>query len=151
MKKSIKGNLVTLAEDGEFDIIIHGQNCFHSWGKGIVKEIARTFPAAKRADLDTSYGKKKKLGSYSHAVIPLKSGKELIVINAYTQFDFGQKKVHLNYRALEEVFIKIAQNFPDKTIAYPKIGAGRAGGDWKKISAIIDEQLKDFEHTLVVL
>jgi len=150
MKKSIKGNLITLAKEGEFDVIVHGQNCLHSWGNGIVKELGRSFPEAKRADKATPFKDKKKLGTYSQAKVTLKSGKELIIVNAYTQYDFGQKKVHLNYRALEEVFNLIARDFPDKTIAYPKIGAGRAGGDWKKISTIIDEKLKNNNHILVV-
>ena len=38
-----------------------------------------------------------------------------------------------------------------KNLAYPKIGAGRAGGDWDKISKIIDSCLTENNHTLVVL
>lgn len=151
MKNTIKGNLIALAKTGEFDVIIHGQNCFHSWGKGIVKEIAKDFPEAKRVDLLTAYGDKNKLGTYSYAKVKLKSGKELIIINAYTQFHYRGKGVHLNYNALETIFSNISNEFLDKKIAYPKIGAGRAGGDWKKISKIIDEKLIGFEHTLVVL
>ena len=56
MKKTIKGNLITMSLLGDFDVIIHGQNCFHSWGAGIVKEIARSYPAAKVADLNTKKG-----------------------------------------------------------------------------------------------
>ena len=34
-------------------------------------------------------------------------------------------------------------------IAYPRIGAGLARGDWNVIAKIIDEQLHGEEHTLV--
>jgi len=151
MKKTIKGNLITMSLLGDFDVIIHGQNCFHSWGAGIVKEIARSYPAAKVADLNTKKGDKKKLGTYSSAKITLNNGKELIVVNAYTQYSYGVKKCHLNDRALQEVFQKISVDFEGKKIAYPKIGAGRAGGDWKKISVVIDKEFENIDHTLVVI
>ena len=73
--EKIFGNLVTKAKDAQFDIIIHCQNCFHGWKKGIVTEIASTFPEAKEADLATCYGDKKKLGTYSSATINLEGGK----------------------------------------------------------------------------
>jgi hypothetical protein len=36
-----------------------------------------------------------------------------------------------------------------KRIAYPKIGAGKARGDWTRRSAIIDAELEGEDHTLV--
>ena len=35
----VKGNLVTLALAGEFDVIIHGCNCFNTMGSGVAKDI----------------------------------------------------------------------------------------------------------------
>lgn len=149
-QNTIKGNLISLAKNGDFDVIIHGQNCIHGWGAGMAKDIARIFPQAKKADLATKNGDKKKLGTYSYANIMLDNGKELIVVNAYTQFKYGQG-INVNYRAMEDVFILINENFKGKNLAYPKIGAGRAGGDWAKISKIIDSCLTENNHTLVVL
>mgnify|MGYP001795501660 FL=1 len=37
--KTIKGDLVKLAIKGEFDLIIHGCNCFCTMGAGIAKTI----------------------------------------------------------------------------------------------------------------
>lgn len=151
MKNKVKkGNLIQMALDGHFDGIIHGQNCIHGWGAGIAKDIARHMPAAKKADLATRKGDKKKLGKYSMAKIKLDNGKELIVINAYTQYKYGQG-IHVNYRAMDDVFELINKDFPGLHFAYPKIGAGRAGGDWKRISSIIDLNMTDTDHTLVVL
>lgn len=149
-KHTIKGDLIKMAKNGDFDVIVHGQNCIHGWGAGIAKDIGRVFNAAKKADLSTKYGDKKKLGDYSYAVIKLDCGKKLVVVNAYTQYKYGQG-VHLNMRALSQVFEKINKDFKNKNIAYPKIGAGRAGGKWKEISEVIDEKLVDLDHTLVVL
>lgn len=45
MLKHIKGNLIDLAEEGEFDIIIHGCNCQNTMGsvlrKRFVNDIRR--------------------------------------------------------------------------------------------------------------
>lgn len=57
----------------------------------------------------------------------------------------------LGYEAIEKVFGSIADNFYGKRIAYPKIGAGLAGGDWEIISSIIDEELEGMDHTVVIL
>ncbi len=149
MKTIIKGNLIHFAKQGYFDIIIHGQNCKHGWKKGIAHTIALKFPEAKKSDLNTPYGDKKKLGSYSYAVIMLESGKQLIVINAYTQFNYGQGN-HLNLNALRSCFEKIKNDFPNLHYAYPKIGAGLAGGNWKDINSVIEDVFSQQKHTLVV-
>ncbi|HBG21357.1 MAG TPA: phosphatase, partial [Desulfobulbaceae bacterium] len=40
--------------------------------------------------------------------------------------------------------------FAGKKIGYPKIGAGLGGGNWDRISAIIDEELAGEDHSLVL-
>jgi O-acetyl-ADP-ribose deacetylase (regulator of RNase III) len=47
-------------------------------------------------------------------------------------------------------FRQIKKRFSGKRIGYPKIGAGFGGGDWERIAAIIDQELKGEDHTLVV-
>ncbi len=149
MKKTLKGDLIHFAKQGCFDLIIHGQNCKHGWKKGIAHTIGLHFPQAKKSDLETLYGDKKKLGSYSYANITLDSGKNLIVVNAYTQFNYGQGN-HLNIKALESCFFKIKNDFPNLHYAYPKIGAGLAGGNWNQINTVIESIFHDQQHTLVV-
>lgn len=149
MKKTLKGDLIHLAKQGNFDLIIHGQNCKHGWKKGIAHTIGLNFPEAKKADLNTIHGDKKKLGTYSHAIITLDTGKQLIVVNAYTQFNYGQGN-HLNIRALESCFESIKNDFPHLHYAYPKIGAGLAGGNWKEINSVIENIFSNENHTLVV-
>ena len=65
--KTIKGDLVKLAIKGEFDLIIHGCNCFCTMGAGIAKTIKQKFPEAYEADLKTEKGDKAKLGTISWA------------------------------------------------------------------------------------
>lgn len=52
----IKGDLIKLALDGRFDVIVHGCNCQCAMGAGIAKSIKETFPEAYKADLATTKG-----------------------------------------------------------------------------------------------
>jgi len=159
--KIIRGDLIQLALDGKFDIIIHGCNCFCTMGAGIARQIKDTFPEAYKADLKTKIGDASKLGTINFATTKsiyytgTKTDiREIIVINAYTQFDYrGERSGILlaDYEAIRMCFNRIALLFgkQNKRIGYPKIGAGLANGDWNTISKIIDEELKDLDHTLI--
>ncbi len=147
--KTVEGDLITLALDGRFDVIVHGCNCFCTMGAGIARVIQDEFPEAYAADLVTTKGDGNKLGSFSSATV--KRGKhEITIINGYTQYHYRGKAVLVDYEAVQSLFRKIKQQFSGKRIGYPKIGAGLAGGDWKRISAIIDQELAEEDHTLVI-
>jgi len=155
--KIIKGNLLDLADQGKFDVIIHGCNCFHVMSGGIARQIAERYPNIQKADDKTAVGYKEKLGTFSYGLIPGVTRflgipvwkKYVIVINAYTQFNPG---ADVNYEAIRDCFrtIKAVLSGGKYKIAYPMIGAGIAGGDWNVISKIIDQELEGEDHTLVV-
>ena len=147
--KSRKGDLIALAQKSEFDVIIHGCNCFCTMGAGIAKQIRQVFPDAYAADLATESGDRSKLGGYSKAKIKTDSG-DLYVINAYTQFHYAGSGILADYDAIQSVFTALKKEFCDKRFGYPKIGAGLAGGDWQVISQIIDAALSGEDHTLVI-
>lgn len=144
----IEGDLLKLASAGEFDVIIHGCNCFCTMGRGIALSIKQQFPAAYQADCATEKGSKEKLGSYSHAEVSVDEH-TFTIVNAYTQFNWRGRGVKADYDAIRSVFSCIKQDFSDKRIGYPLIGAGLAGGDWNVIAEIIDSELVDEDHTLV--
>lgn len=52
--KTIKGDLVQLAKQGEFDLIVHGCNCFCTMGKGIALTIKQEFPIVYKVDCETN-------------------------------------------------------------------------------------------------
>ena len=133
--KYLKGNLLTFFENNEFDIIVHGCNCFHTMGAGIAKQIKQKYETAYQADLQTEKGSREKLGTYSIAQVNATQ----IIINAYTQYHF-YGKTPIDYQALRCVFKTINQDFPGKVIGIPKIGSGLAKGDWKVIEKIIQEE-----------
>ena len=146
--KTTRGDLLKLADDGAFDVIAHGCNCFCTMGAGIAKGIVAKFPAAYEADLQTRKGDKAKLGTCSFADIPRDSGM-LTVINAYTQFDFRGRGVKADYEAIRSCMRWICATYPKQRIGLPKIGAGLARGDWTTIEGIIEEELRGVDVTIV--
>ena len=117
-------------------------------GGGIAKSMREQFPEAYHADLATKCGSKEKLGTFSFADIQ-RNNHQFIVVNAYTQFHWSGTGLLADYDAIRQVFSEIKSEYAGSRIAYPKIGAGLAHGDWLIIASIIDEQLHDEDHTLV--
>jgi len=146
--KKIKGDLIKLAIEGEFDVIVHGCNCFCNMGAGIARTIKQKFPEAYDADLATKEGDKAKLGKISWAQTETENGK-LIIVNGYIQFHWNGKGRLADYEAIRGVFRKIKEQFSELRIGYPAIGAGLAKGDWSVISKIIEDELKGENHTFV--
>ena len=143
--KIINGDLIQLAINGHFDVIIHGCNCFNIMGAGIAKQIKKEFPKAFEADKEFIG---EKLGNYSCATI-LDRDDVFVVVNAYTQYKIGYGSV--DYNAIRSVFKKINKDYNMLRIGYPKIGCGLAGGNWTIVESIINEELKGQDHTLVIL
>lgn len=144
--KVLVGDLVALAKEGAFDVIVHGCNCQGTMGAGIARAIRAAFPAAYAADLATVKGDRSKLGTCSAAVCG-----DVTVVNAYTQFDFRGAGVKADYDAIRRCLAWVAATYPDKRIGLPKIGAGLAGGDWGVIEKIVAETLAGVDATVVVL
>jgi O-acetyl-ADP-ribose deacetylase (regulator of RNase III) len=146
--RTIAGDLIDLAKNGEFDLIVHGCNCFCTMGAGVAKGIRAAFPAAYQADLATLRGDRAKLGTCTFAEIVC-DGVSLIVVNAYTQFDYRGNGPKVDYDALRSCFGWIKRNYAGKKMGFPKIGAGLAGGNWPQIATIIAEELAGEDGVLV--
>ena len=147
--KTIKGDIVKLALDGQFDVIVHGCNCFHAMNSGVAKAIRAEFPEVYETDVQlTKKGDRGKLGTINATPI-VRGDVSFYVVNAYTQYDYGYDgSQRVNYEALRKAFFCVAA-FKGKRIAYPKIGCGLAGGSWEIVSSIIDQELFGLDHTLV--
>lgn len=132
--KIIKGDLLQLGKDNEFDIIIHGCNCFNTMGGGIAAQIAVRFPDAKLADDETVRGDAGKLGTYTVGM----DGR-LVILNCYTQYGMSRDGQDVfEYIAFERVLSKIVARFGAWRIGMPMIGMGLAGGDKERIMPIIE-------------
>ncbi len=146
--KTSSGDLIQLAESGQFDLIAHGCNCFCTMGAGIARAVKEVFPAAFKSDEATQRGERAKLGTCSFAEMALGTS-SLIVVNAYTQFDWRGPGPKVDYAAVRSCMGWIKQHYPRKRSGLPKIGAGLADGDWPTIAAIIEDELSGEDVTLV--
>lgn len=144
----IEGDLLELAIDGTFGVIVHGCNCQCTMGAGIAKSIRDRFPEAREADLATPKGFRDKLGTISVAKIN-RGRHSFFVANAYTQFHWQGAGMKVDYDAIGSAMRAVKAAFSGRRIGYPLIGAGLAGGDWSLIAPIIDDALSGEDHTLV--
>ncbi|MGH6882381.1 MAG: macro domain-containing protein, partial [Hypericibacter sp.] len=146
--RTIHGDLLQFALDGRFDIIVHGCNCQCQMGKGIALSIKQRFPEAYAADCATSKGDPTKLGTISVAEIR-RENRTFHIVNGYTQFHWRGDGVKADYEAIRNVMRAVKARFAGKSIGYPKIGAGLAGGDWGIIAPIIEHELASENHAFV--
>jgi O-acetyl-ADP-ribose deacetylase (regulator of RNase III) len=164
MYQEIKGDLIELAKQGNFDVIAHGCNCMSHMGAGIAPQMAKAF-GANQFEMEQWGPTIEKLGNIDHDTVVLgenaiwslskcknnRNEPELTVVNAYTQYHYGHKfGPPLDYEALTLCLRKMNLVFKGKRIGLPQIGAGLAGGDWGRIKEIIQRELKDCDVTVVI-
>ena len=135
-----KGNLIALAKDGEFDIIVHGCNCWNNMGAGIALEIANKFPQAYQVDRVTQSGDYNKLGNYTKAY-GFGLGGNFTIVNAYTQNGMDARKGNdlFEYHAFALILQKLEKEFGGVRYGLPYIGMGLAGGNPNIIIPMIEE------------
>ena len=168
--KEIKGDLIELTKQGEFDVVTHGCNCFCTMGAGIAPKMAKSFycntfdmehieymgDIKKLGNIDYnpySYDKDNKLKRIYHQ--NKFHNKIIYIVNSYTQYYYGKNhsdgvEKPLDYEALTLCLRKINTIFTGKHIGLPKIGCGLAGGDWNIVKEIIKKELKDCKVTVVI-
>lgn len=150
MLKHTKGNLINLAEQGLFDVIVHGCNCLNTMGSGIALEIKNRYPAAYEADTalstqieSASNSQVQKLGCYTTHLV--KGEHNFLIVNAYTQVMFSPRDVdHFEYASFEVILKKMLHEYGAFNIGFPYIGMGLASGDKDRIIAM----LEDFAETV---
>ena len=135
----IRENIFVPFEKKEYDILVHGANCFHTMSGGIAAIVKYRYPGAYMADLKTPISKNK-LGLYSMAQTEYGT-----IINLYTQYDFGTYKMQVDYDAVRKGFTLLNEDFKGSSVCIPRIGSGLAGGDWNTIKNIINEVTPDLE------
>lgn len=163
----IDGDLIKLAKEGKFDVIVHGCNCMSSMGAGIAPQMAKAF-GCDRFEMELWGPSIQKLGNIDYQTFVLgenaiwslddaknnRNEPELTVVNAYTQYHYGRNfsgsgNIPFDYNAFRICLIKINNVFRGKHIGMPKIGAGLAGGNWDLISEIIRNEMSDCKVTIV--
>lgn len=177
MYKEIEGDLISLALNGEFDVIGHGCNCSCAMGAGIAPLMAKAFAVDTYLLEGQGYvGDINKLGQIGYGSFYTKEGepvraysveyvnnalisegwKHNRAVNMYTQYQPGRSKaspygVPLDYDALTLCLRKMNWIFRGEHIALPLIGCGLAGGDWSYVQPMIEYELSDCDITIVKL
>lgn len=148
----VNGDLIKKARSGEFDVIAHGCNCFCDMNNGISIFMSKYFKCNTYRLEQLKYkGDINKLGSIDFESFWLnKPRKFLDVINAYTQYEYGDNGTYVDYDALRLSMRKINKLFIGKHIGLPRIGCGGGGGEWSIVDNIYKEELTDVDVTVVM-
>lgn len=140
-------------------VICHGCNAQGKMGAGIAVPIRKRYPMAFDAyrQLYEAQGDRLDLGQTVWVDCP--DGRT--VINAITQEFYGREpgRVYVSYEAIRSVIVQIDTWARDKqdeagalpVVAFPKIGAGLAMGDWPTIETIIEDHAMHFQPVVYVL
>jgi O-acetyl-ADP-ribose deacetylase (regulator of RNase III) len=166
--QEIEGDLIKLAKEAKFNVIVHGCNCFSTMGAGIAPQMANAFGCDK-FEMERWGPTIEKLGCIDYETVVLgektiwslsdyknnRNEPELTVVNAYTQYKYGSNHKDgianpFDYEAFTICMRKMNHIFKGEHIGMPKIGSGLAGGDWNRIKDIIQAELKDMQVSVII-
>lgn len=147
--RKITGDILKLAERGDFDVIVHGANCFTTFGGGLARQIRETYIQAYMTDCKTRKGDYNKLGNFTSVEVTSKvvPSVKFTIVNAYTQYSFSNGEDVFEYGAFELILKKLKRHFKGLRIAFPNIGSGLAGGNKDVITDLIERFSLVFEDT----
>lgn len=146
MITELKGDLLTAG----LDVICHQVNCQGKMGSGIAKSIRERFPQVyhEYSMFCAITESAKLLSEIQPVIIDEYMGKRLIVVNMFSQYDFGYDgRRYTSYDAFWTCLNRIKKNIPiGSTIGFPKyIGCCRGGANWEVIRKMIEEVFDDRE------
>lgn len=149
------GGDITNAAQGH---VIHGCNMHGVMGSGVAKAIREKWPEVYEAYRQKFYNAD--CGDFSCDIVKLGDiisvpvSEKLVIHNALTQINYGNDgKRYLNYEALYLSLVNLREYVDSheyaKTISFPSIGCGLAGGNWNIVSTMITEVFHDPKYSLI--
>lgn len=145
MLRYVNGDIKTIPTVGnKLTIICQQVNCRGVMGAGLAKQIADTWPVVRK-DYKSFCSDTKNpsvlLGEYQ--IVKVQSN--LAVANIFGQLNYGRDKRYTNYYAISIAFYNLFKRHPEAIFRIPyQFGCGLAGGDWNKVSAIIEKAAKQW-------
>lgn len=142
MVNYVKGNLL----DSNCDYICHQVNCQGVMGSGIARQIRERWPEVYRRYRECYENCNNPDHQLGRIDIIQNGEDERKVVNVYSQCSYGYDGGrYTSYDAFADCLYELTHYvMRDKTIGFPKnIGCGLGGGNWKIISALIEEILGD--------
>lgn len=147
------------------NFICHQVNCQGRMGSGVAKQVKEKFPVVYRhykALCDEDAKSREALGFTKSQLLGrvqivykedyLVGDKNIdtqVICNMFSQDHYGYNgKQYTDYEAFEKCLLQLKERVPaGETIAMPYlIGCGLGGGDWEKISGLIETILSDTHH-----
>ena len=147
--------------DAGYDVVLHQANTRATMGSGIAYSIKNEFPSVYQADKEFKIPVGRgRLGSFSYATVPKRHAPEetFQIFNLYgqdnwtgasvlTEYDAFSKALHGIFTYLKNTYL----NYKEFRVAVPYlIGCDRAGGDWNKVSNLLEEVSHKFEIPIYV-
>jgi O-acetyl-ADP-ribose deacetylase (regulator of RNase III) len=124
-------------------------HCVNAQGKmrsGVAKAIREQYPKAYEVYMQTYETEGLRLGQ----VIGADCGNH-VILNLVGQNRYGYDgRLYVDYIAIRKGIYTINENIKEP-VAFPLIGCGLAGGDWKIVSSIIEEESTNFQPIVYLL
>ena len=133
MIRYVHGNLLETTDS----IIAHGCNALGVMGAGVALAIRNRYPGCfkKYRAQYTNYGLVIGEVVWYH-------DSTISIANCITQENVGDG-LQVDYNAIRDTAHRVlsyAKKSNMKSVSYPKIGAGLAGGDWRVIASILEDE-----------
>lgn len=130
---------------GETRVICHVCNDVGAWGAGFVLAVSRRWPNPER-EYRAAFERTPRPQLGEVQLCRVESG--LYVANMIAQHGFpsASRPVALDYTALVNCMVWLGQ-YAERGWSFhmPRIGCGIAGGDWRRVSSLIETALADFQ------
>jgi O-acetyl-ADP-ribose deacetylase (regulator of RNase III) len=149
MIKHIQGDILSTPSG----VVVHGCNAQGVMGSGVAKALRDKHPSCFRVYREAyeSQGNKLHLGD----IHPSQVSDTLHIVNGITQMYYGRTpgRVYVDYDAVASVMRKSGALAKELglPLVFPLIGCGLAGGDWARVSKIIEDACPDVEKILYTI
>ncbi len=134
-------------------IIFHGVNARGVMGAGVAKAIRQRYPSVWQDYHAAFCAGRLRLG---HVVwTKITASPKLAVASAVTQADYGRTpgRCYVDYDAIAQSAATVATlaRRHGLSISYPMLGAGLGGGDWARISSLLEDAFTGIPHRVWTL
>jgi O-acetyl-ADP-ribose deacetylase (regulator of RNase III) len=120
-------------------VFVHGCNAQGVMGSGVAKEVKAKYPKAFESYAAAHARHALKLGTQTSVEVR----PNFWIVNGVTQEFYGREpgRVYVNYDAVRHVFREAGRLAEEKNLPllFPLIGCGLGGGDWARVTQIIEE------------
>lgn len=133
-------------------ILIHQTNCLGIMGSGVAKQIRAKSPRTylEYREFCDRMTPEELLGK-----VQLVVDDDKVYVNLFSQLDFGRKKRHTDYEAMDDglrvlkVYLDTLYKDIDRIAIPYNIGCGLGGGDWSIVVGIIEGVFSNWDGTIV--